>query len=327
MYRMTRVFFNVVLVMFFLLSLFPGAGLSKETYPNKPVSVIVTFGAGMMDTITRTICKVAEKEFGQPMVVENKPGGAGSIGMMYVLRSKPDGYMIGVTGTTNFLVNPHLQNLPLNILTDTTDVIAIGKYNFLLAVSADAPWKTFDDLIDFAKKNPGKFSYADPGVATAQHICMERIALKEGIKWNAVPFKGGGEAVTAVLGGHTQGVALSALETSPHIRAGKLKPLVILSDSRLPDFPDIPSVMDKGYNFAAIAYVSVFGPKGLPEPIRQKLEDVFKRAMGDPSYIEITKKFQIEIPKFKGGKDFSEYWKSKFDEMGKVIKTLGITGN
>lgn len=193
MYKLTRFYFRVMAILTFLTAFsFPGAGFSQEAYPNKPVTVIVTFGAGMMDTITRTICKAAEKEFGQPFVIENKPGGGGSIGMVYVLKSKPNGYTIGVTGTTNFLVTPHLQNLPFNILTDTTDIIAVGKYNFLLAVQVDAPWKTFDDLIAYAKMNPGKFSYAGAGVALAQHICMERIALKEKIKWNAVPFKGGG---------------------------------------------------------------------------------------------------------------------------------------
>lgn len=300
---------------------------AQESYPSKPLSLVVTFGAGAMDTIARSIAKAAEKDFGQPIMVENKPGGGGAIGMINVLKSKPDGYTIGVTGTSNFIVTPHVQTLPFNVLTDMKDILAIAKYNFLLTVKADSPWKNFDEFLDYVKKNPGKFSYSTVGVGTAAYISMERIALHGKLKWNPVPFKGGGEAIAAVLGGHTQGVIMSAVESSPHIKAGKLRPLLILSDSRLPEFPNVPSVMDKGYDVPAIAYISLFGPKALPESIRQKLEDVFKKALSNPSYIEVTQQFQIEIPKFKGGKEYNEYWKSRYEDMGNVIKTLGIKAN
>lgn len=303
-----------------------GNSFAQEYYPAKPLTVVVAMGSGAMDTIARTICKAAEKHFGQPIMVENRPGGGGALGIAYALRSKPDGYTIGITGTANLIVTPHLENLPYNVLTDITDILPIAKYNFLLAVNADSPWKTFDDLLAFAKKNPGKFSFANPGVTATSSIAMNVISVREKIKWNSVPFKGGGEAVAAVLGGHTQGVVLSALETSPHIRAGKLRPLLILSDSRLPEYPHVPTVLDKGYDHAAIAYISFYGAKGLPESIRQKLEEAFKKAMADPSYIELTQKYQFEVPKFRGGKEYTEYWKPRFDEMGKVIKTLGITG-
>jgi len=317
-------FFKIFFIALFLITApFIMDGLSQEPYPNKPITLVVPYTSGMIDTMTRAICKVAEKELGQPIIVENKPGAAASIGVNYVLKSKPDGYTIGTTTTTSYITTPHTQKTPYNILTDITDVLTFCKYNQLLCVRTNAPWNTFEELLEYAKKNPDKFTYANPGVGTAQHICMERIAMKEGIKWTPVPFKGGGEAVLACLGGHTDGVGMSSLETSAHIKAGKLKVLLVLTDTRVPEFPNVPTIREKGYDFDATTHVSVYGPAGLPEPIRQKLEDVFKKAMRDPSFIETANRFQIAIA-YMNGKEYSAFWRSKYDEMGRVIKALGL---
>lgn len=317
---MLKVFFVVV---FLVSPFFIGNGLSQGRYPAKPITMVVPWASGMMDTMTRAICMVAEKELGQPIVVENKPGASSAIGMNYVLKSKPDGYTLGVVATSGLTITPHVQKISFNVLTDMVDVLTFCKYNQLLLVRADSPWNTYEELIAYAKKAPGKFKFAVSGIAATQRICMERIAMKEGIKWTAVPFKSGGEAVLAALGGHTDGVTQSSLESSDHIKTGKLKLLLVLSDSRLPEFSNVPTIREKGYNFDAAALVSIFGPAGIPEQVRQRLEDVFKKAMEDPSFIETAKRFQIETP-YMSGKKYSEYWRSQYDEMGKVIKSLGL---
>lgn len=299
-------------------------GLCQETYPNRPITMIVNYGAGTIDTLTRVICKVAEKELGQPIIVENKPGATGTIGINYVLKAKPDGYTLGTSSTTEYIHTPHMQKSSFNVLTDLTDILAFFKYSWGLCVRADAPWNTFEEVISYAKKNPGKFTYASPGVASTMHITMERIAMKEGITWTGIPFKGGGEAVLACLGGNVDAVPQTALVVAGHLQAGKLKMLLILSDSRWPDFPTVPHIMEKGYDFCAFSYGSVYGPVGLQEPVKQKLETVFKKAMADPLFLEQVKRFHMEVPTFKSGKEYSDFWKSKYDEMGKVIKALGL---
>jgi tripartite-type tricarboxylate transporter receptor subunit TctC len=320
MERLSKVF---LIPIFLVTALLTGNAVSQEPYPNRSVTVVVPWTAGMADTMTRTICNVAQKELGQPIIVENRPGAGGAVGVNHVLKSKPDGYTLGIASTTNYITYPHTQKLPYDVLTDITDIMAFCRYNQLLCVTADAPWNTFEDLIEYAKKNPGKFTYATPGLGSAQHICMEQIAMKEGIKWTAIPFKGGGAAVLAALGGHTNGVTMSSIETSAHIKAGKLKLLLVLTDSRLSEFPNVPTILEKGYDFTATTYLSFYGPRGLAEPIRQRLEDVFKKAVEDPSFIEAAKKFQIEVV-YMGGKAYSNYWRSKYDERGKVVKGLGL---
>jgi len=189
------------------------------------------------------------------------------------------------------------------------------------AVRLDGPWNTFEDVIAYARNNPGKFTYACAGIGTTQHICMEQIAIKEGIKWTAIPFKSGAEAVVAFLGGNTNGVVQTNMDMLPHQK--KFRFLLSLSDKRWPDFSNVPSILEKGYNFWAMAYSSIVAPKGMPEPIIKKLEGVFDRAKKDPSFVEAMGKLGVEIPTL-SGKEYSDLWRSKYDEMGKVIKILGL---
>ena len=325
MYTPMRNFLKVLFILIFLITaLFVRNGLSQEIYPNKPITMVVAFGPGTIDTMTRTISKIAEKELGQPIIILNKIGAVSTIGVNYVLRSKPDGYTLGAVATTYFTLTSHMQKAPFNVLTDVTDIFPFFKYNQVLCVRADAPWNTYEDLIAYAKKNPGKFTYASPGTGYIQHITMERIAKKEGIKWVPISFKSSGESIAACIGAHTDGVALSFFETSAHIKAGKLKLLLVLTDSRLKEFPNVPTILEKGYDFDATSYVAVYGPAGIPESIRQRLEDVFKNATTDPSFTKILDQYQLGLPSFRTGKEYSIFWRSKYDDMGRVVKDLGL---
>lgn len=298
---------------------------AQQDYPNKPVTVVVqTNPGGTIDTLTRTVCKVAEKELGQPIVIENRAGGANLIAVNYVLKSKPDGYTLGTTASLVLLNSPHVGPMPFNVLTDYVDIMPFFKYTFGLCVRADSPWKTYEELIDYAKKNPGKLTYGNPGIGSTSHITMERIAMKEGIKWTAIPFRSDDESVMNCLGGHAAAVSSSSLAMSGHIKEGKLRLLAVLDDTRWPEFPDVKTLLERGYDFFAISLGSVYGPKGLPESIRQRMEDVIKKSMKDPSYLEVVNRYQMGIPRFQSGKEYSDFWRSKYDEMGKVIKTLGL---
>lgn len=319
-----RILSKIFLIGIFLMtSLFTSNGLSQEPYPNRPITVVFWTQAGLADTVRRVLCKIAEKELGQPIIFEYKTGASGVIAINHVVKSKPDGYTLGGTVTSTYLVVPHIRKLPYNIFTDITEIITICKYNFGLCVKADAPWNTFEDVIAYAKKNPGKFTYTCAGVGLTQHLAMEQIAMREGIKWTLVPFKSVGECIMSVLGGHADAVVQGSVDVVPHIQEGKLKMLLALNDSRWPDIPNVPHILEKGYNFYALSYISFYGPKGLQEPIRQKLEGVFRKSMKDPSYIELLKKFTLEGSDM-GGKEYTALWRSKYEETGKVVKALGL---
>jgi tripartite-type tricarboxylate transporter receptor subunit TctC len=312
-----------ILAAFFIQASWVNDGLAQAPYPNRPVTMVVVYGPGMADTMSRAICKVAEKKLGQPIIIENKAGAGGALGTNYILRAAPDGYTLGVTATSTVSIVPHMRKLPFNPLTEIVDVCALYKYNHGLAVRQDSPWKTFEEVIAYARKNPGKFTYANAGVGSTQHLIMEMIAMKEGIKWTMVPYKSGGDSTMACLGGHADGVTMGTVDLVPHIKAGKLRLLVSLNDFRWAPVPDVPNLLEKGYDFYALNYNTVVGPKGLPEPIRQKMEDLFKESLKDPSLVQFANQFGVDL-QFMTGKEYSALWRSKYHEREKVVKTLGL---
>lgn len=308
---------------FLLITTFVMESVAQAPYPNRPVTMVVVWGPGMADTMVRAVCQVAEKKLGQPIIVENKPGAGGALGTNFVIKAEPDGYTLGVTATSVMSIIPHMRKLPFNPLTDVTDVCALYKYNHGLAVRSDAPWKTYEDVVAYARKNPEKFTYANAGVGSTQHLIMEMIAMKERIKWTMVPYKSGGDSTLACLGGHTHAVTMGSVDLLPHIKAGKLRLLVSLNDFRWPPVPDVPNLLEKGYDFYALNFNTVMGPKGIPEHVIQKLESVFKDSLKDPSFIEFANKFGVEI-KFMEGREYSKLWRSRYSEREKIIKTLGL---
>jgi len=319
---MRRCLFILMVTVFLYPDVFDTQTLFAADFPNKPVTMIVWSTSGMADTLSRVLAANAAKELGQPMLVENKPGAHGVIGINQILRSKPDGYTIGMVVTSNLIIDPHIQNVPYDIRS-ATDILAVCRYNFGLVVRTEAPWNTIEELVAYAKKNPGKFTYATTGVGSSQHIVMEQIAMKEGIKWTMVPFKSGGEAAIACLGGSTDAVVQGSVDVLPHLKAGKFKMLVSLDGGRWPDFPNVPEITEKGYKFAAISYISYIGPKGIPNAIQQKLEDALRKAMQDPSFQKIIDQYKVQSA-FIGGKDYASVWRTQYDEMGKVVKALGL---
>ncbi len=298
--------------------------LSSETYPNRPITVVLGTAPGsMMDNLTRVISKAAEKELGQPVVVENRAGAGGVIAKTYVLKSKPDGYTLGSTVTATYIIQPQIRKAPYDPFKDVVDIMTFAEYNDGIAVKADAPWNSIEDVIAYAKANPGKFTYGHPGYGMMPHIVMEDFAMKEGIKWQQVPFKNGPEAVNACLGGHVNAAVAGSSDLIPQVQAGKLKLLVIISGNRWSAVPKVPTIVEKGHDFYVLSYVGIYGPKGLPEPIRQKLETVFKNAMKDRTFQDMLKQYTIDEA-YMSGKDYSRKWKALYPAMGKTLNALGL---
>ena len=322
----TRLLFVLFLGFLVALGACPAGVLAQDTFPAKPITMIIDQGpGGQNDVLTRAVSKAAEKELGKPIVCENRPGGGMIVARNYVLKSKPDGYTLGTAGSFNTVTWPHMEKLPFDVLTDQVDIAAYFKYTHALCVRADSPWKTMEDVIAYARQNPGKFTYGTAGVGNTQHIIMERIAKKEGIKLSQVPFKSGSEPVLACLGGHVNAVAQGPADVIPHIEAGKLRLILGLNDNRWAVAPNVPTCLEK-YGFYGRNYKSIIGPKGIPDRVVEKLQNAFKKAVDDPSYVQLTKTLQVDRY-YMGGKELSKLWRSEYDEVGKIIKELNITGN
>jgi tripartite-type tricarboxylate transporter receptor subunit TctC len=318
----TRRFFTISLAVLLLFSLLFSSHAQAQKYPEKPVEFIVLFAAGgSTDISVRTICEIAAKELGQPFVVLNKPGGGGSIAIGALAKATPDGYTVGSLSSGAMEIQPHLIKVPYDPIKDIVPVMQYGEYPQGLAVKADAPFNTFKDLVEFARQNPGKVTYGTTGVGGTQHIMMERIAAAAGIKWSHVPFKGGTPAITALLGNHI--TATTVAEFVPQVKSGTARILAVFGTKRLSDFPNVPTLLEMGYKIYMVNYLAIGAPAGTPKDRIDKLGKAFKNAMSHPAFVEMMKKWSIEVI-YKPGEEIAKDIQEGYKVHGEIIKQLGL---
>lgn len=304
--------------------LFPQLVFCQEKYPDRPITIIVGWTAGgMADIFARLLANATSKELGRPIVVENKPGAHGTIAAHSIVKAKPDGYTLGTGISSLFVVIPNIRDVSFDPVNDPTQILVFVDYYMGLVVRSDAPWKSWEEFRDYAKQNPGKVKYGTAGVGTMQHITFERVAQKEGIRWVHVPFKGGNEPVVALLGGHIDAAIQGPSDVVPHLTAGKLKMLLAVNDNRWDILPNVPHMMEKGYDFSTFSLLSIWGPKGLPESIRARLENAMQKALKDPSLVEASQKFQTKL-RFMGGREYTKLLGEKFEGYRKIVKDLDL---
>ena len=306
--------------------LFSELGYSQEAeiekFPSRPITFIVPLPpGGESDLAVRLITKEAEKYLRQPIVVVNKPGAAMGIGTAAIASANPDGYTIGNTGGPSLYFNPLLEKVPYHPIKDLQMIIQFGSSNFGVIVKADSPFKSFKDLIDFARQNPRKLTYGTTGRKNLQHYTMQRIAKKEGIQIINIPFKGTTEAQTALLGGHIQ-FAVGDFSYSL-VEAGQMRLLMLMKEEPSPDYPRTPILKDFGYDYPYPMFKGIFGPKGIPEGIVKKLEEAFAKAMKEPGFIKGMKELRLPIL-YRGSKELSDYLARNYEAFSKLLKEEGL---
>jgi tripartite-type tricarboxylate transporter receptor subunit TctC len=299
-----------------------GVAVAQE-YPAKPITLVVPWPAGgSTDIVMRAIADVASKSLGQPIVVDNKAGGSGTVGpATMAATAKPDGYTISQVPTTIFRM-PMMQQAFWDPIKDFSYIIHLSGYTYGVTINAESQLKSWKDVVDFAKQNPGKVTYATPGAGTTLHIGMEQIAQLEGIKLTQVPFKGGAETNAAVLGNHT---VLQADSTGwrPLVDAGKLRLLMVWTSQRSPNFPGVPTLRELGYPLAVESPFGIAGPKGMDPKIIAKLHDAFKKVIDDPGVIATLAKYDM-VPNYKNTEDYNKFVHEQIESERKVIESLGL---
>lgn len=291
-------------------------------FPNRPMEFIIIFTAGgVTSNSVRVIGEIASKQLGQPFVFTNIGGAGGSIGTAAIARAKPDGYTVGTLSVTPMEIQPHLSKLSYDPIKDIVPIMQYGEYPQGIGVKADSPFNTLKDLIEYSKKNPGKVSYGTTAVGGTQHIMMERIAEKAGVRWVHVPFKGDAPATTALLGGHITATASSA--AFPQAKAGNAKILVVFNKKRLSLFPDVPTLQELGYNLSMSNYLAIGAPAGIPKDRFEKLEKALKNAMEDQLFLESMKNMTAEVV-YRSGDELSKMIKDGYKVYGELLKKLGL---
>ncbi|HSR12726.1 MAG TPA: tripartite tricarboxylate transporter substrate binding protein [Thermodesulfobacteriota bacterium] len=294
----------------------------QEKFPSRPINFVVGYPAGgTTDLCARPLAAAASKILGQPVIVLNKPGGGSAVAVTSLKTERPDGYTVGVL-PTGAVLGQHMRKVPYDSARDFTPIMQYAVYLYGFVVRQDAPWKTFKEFIEYAKANPGKVRYSTAGPGTSQHLVMERLALKENIKWTHIPFQGGGPAITALLGGHVE-ASSQTTEWKPHVESGKLRLLAVYGDKRMTDFPSVPTLLELGYDIVAPSIISIIGPKGIPPQIVDTLHAAFRKSMEDPDFIKVSRQVD-QPPLYLGPEDLGRHLVKMNEEVGALIRSLGI---
>jgi tripartite-type tricarboxylate transporter receptor subunit TctC len=296
-----------------------------QTYPDRPVRLIVPFAAGgANDIVARLIQPSLERTLGQPIVVENKPGASGIIGTDLVAKAPPDGHTLGValaTHSVNPAVNP---KMPYDTEKDLAPVILIGKNPLMFVVNASVPAKTVAEFAALAKASPDKFNYSTPGAASQAHLVMSQWSHLAGIKIQHVPYRGGAPAILSTVQGDTQISVMSSLVSAPHIEAGKLRAIAIGSRERDPQFPNVPTMAEVGFpDIEAVTWVGMFAPAGTPRSVVERLNTEINRIIKDP---EIRAKLTQQgiVPVGGTSEEFGSYISAEIKRWTAVARANNI---
>ena len=301
----------------------PGAA-AELAYPTRPIRIVVPQSPGASTDLTaRMIGQKLNEAFNQPVVVDNRPGSSGIAGTETVARAAPDGYTLMVVASS-FSINPALgRKLPYDALRDFTTVAQLSKFPNMLAAHPSFAAKSLPDLIGAAKAKPGQISYASAGLATGTHMSAELLKYMTGIELLHVPYKGGGPAMAAALGGQTQLVISTSLGLMAHVRSGKLRPIAMTSAKRSPIAPEIPTVAETVPGYEHEPWNGMFAPAGMPKPVLARISAEAIRAVHEP---DVKKVFESDgaTPVGSSSSEFALVLRAEIDKWTKVAKAANI---
>jgi tripartite-type tricarboxylate transporter receptor subunit TctC len=304
----------------------PWAAAQTPAWPSRPITLIVPFPpGGLADIVARPVAEALARDLGQPVVIDNKPGAGGGIGMGLAAKSKPDGHTL-LMALSSLTVLPEadviLGRAPMFALQDLRPVARYTADPTVLAVRADSPWKSVKDFVDEAKRRPGAINYGSSGNYGTMHVPMEILAQEAGIKLTHVPFTGAGPAVLALLGGQIQAVSTGPATVLQHVKAGKLRVLGHWGTGALASLPDVPALKDAGFNAEYAQWSGLFVPSGVPDAIVQRLRSAARNAAQDARVREVIQGAGSPIL-YQDMTEFERYVQADARRMADVVKRIG----
>ena len=304
-------------------SVLPLAAHAQTKFPERPIRLIVPWGAGgPADAGFRIMAESAAKKFGQPVVVENKAGASGVLGAMALQNEKPDGYVISQMHMS-VLRQPLLnKSLTYNPITDLTYILQVTGYVMGVVVRTEAPWKTLPELLAHAKASPGKLNYGTLGIGSTQQLAMERVGLLQGLSWTHAPYRGTADTLRALLGGEID-FASEASGWAPMVQAGKLRLLAVFTAQRAKRFPDIPTVHELGIDVVVDSPGGLIGPKGMDPAMVKALGDVFRAAAQEPKHLEFLDNMDQPLLLL-DGPAYRDAMAKTYEEERELLKRLNL---
>jgi tripartite-type tricarboxylate transporter receptor subunit TctC len=309
-----------IFAILFVLSLIVALPIHAADFPTKEVQIIIPWAAGgATDLIFRALAATTGKYFGKAVVVVNRPGGGGAVGYTEAAQAKPDGYTL-VSAVTPLTILPHQVTTAFTYKNFDAIINVVDDPSMFL-VRSDAPWKSLKEFLDYAKKNPDMITVGNSGAGGGVHLVALAFERAAGVKFNHIPFSGGGPSVTALLGGHINAVSVSPPEGIEHVKAGKLKIIALFAEKRFEMFPDVPTVKEQGIDFVMGMWRGLVAPKGTPPDAIKKLHDAFRQGMDDPVFKKNAKDMAVNLA-YLGPEAFEKLLAHDHEFFGKLIKEM-----
>jgi len=295
-----------------------------QSYPSAPITMVVPFAAGSgTDAVARIVAKRLGERLKQPVLVDNKAGASAQIGAQFVAKAKPDGYTLFMTTNTSHSANPALfANLKYDPIKDFTPVARVGELPFAVVVDAKFPARSMKELIDYAKANPGKLSYATPNSTSL--VASETIRRIAGIDVLGVPYKSSPQALTDLIGGQVQMYVADLGSSMSMIKAGSVRALAVTTKSPLKSLPGVPPVADAVKGFDLTSWNGIFGPAGMPRPIVEKLDAELRQVLSESEVQEQLAQLGFEVSPSSGPDEFAKYVADQLAHWTTLIKQAGI---
>jgi tripartite-type tricarboxylate transporter receptor subunit TctC len=273
------------------------AAPAAAEYPERPLTILTGYPAGgMVDIVARALAEGLKKKFPKGVAIVTRPGAGGSLAVAELVQAKPDGYTVILAPLSTLVIHPQLNDLPYKTPDDYEAIINVVSFYSLLAVRADAPWKTIQEFVNAAKASPGKLRVGSPGEGTSSHLNFEEMKRLAGVNLTHVPFSGWGESSPALLGGHIEGLMAQPGEVKPLVDGGKMRVLMVSQTKRHPAFPDAPTAKELGWGDSPSgAWFAFVAPKGTPGPVQKHIHDAVKAAMEEPQFVNTIKQRVIDI--------------------------------
>ena len=306
--------------------LLPAAAVAQTAYPERTITMIVPFPpGGVADITARPVAAAMTNYLKQTVVVENKAGAGGGVGMQHVARAKPDGYTILLALSSISIIPEADKVLGRDQMYQLNQLVPIARFTAdptVFAVRADAPWQSVKDFVESAKKAPGSIPYGSSGNYGTMHVPMEMFNASAGTKTLHVPFTGAGPAITALLGGQVQALSTGPSSIMGHYKAGKVRVLATWGESRHPALPDVPTLKELGYDAQFSQWTGLFVPAGTPEPVIAKLREAARAALEDPMFKAALAKVETPV-QYLDQPQFKSFWDNDARKLADVVKKIG----
>ena len=299
---------------------------AEDVYPSRAIQIIVPFPpGGVSDLVARPFAAALEKAVKQPVVVVNKTGASGNVGIQGVAVAKPDGYTL-LASLSTISVTPEVDRImnrpPAFKLEDFAPIALLASDPQVLVVRKEAPWMAAADLVADAKKRPNQIKYSHGGIYAIMHLAMELFTHAAGIKLVQIPYPGGGPAMTALLGGHVEASTPGPQVVYPQVKAGALRALAVTGSKRLPGFPDVPTMKELGYDVDYYVWTGLFAPKAIPQDIMKVLREATRQAVNSVEFKTAIENMRTTVT-YLDADEFQVFWEKEIKTLRQVVRLIG----